>query len=298
MIQRVMFFLALCLTCLVMHTTSEAQLFFTENFDYADGDLNTVSGGLWPTHSGGEGEIQVVDGNAVVMSPGSFDHNRQTGVVAGANDVWYYAVRFTVELGAGVGINNDYFVHFKDESTFGFNARLAINAPVDMANDFSLDIAASSLGDGTTSAGDFSFGQELICVVCWNNGTGVATLWVNPADMSSPSVSDDELPDAMRLVESVALRQDSGNGMDGSSEVTVAALAAGTDFDAVHEAVMGGGDVLVGDVNCDGSINLLDVAPFVGFVSSGEFNEKADINGDGSVDLLDVAPFVDLLTAG
>ena len=52
---------------------------------------------------------------------------------------------------------------------------------------------------------------------------------------------------------------------------------------------------MLGDVNCDGVVNLLDVAPFVDLVSLGEFSAKADINGDGDVDLLDVAPFVALL---
>ena len=56
-----------------------------------------------------------------------------------------------------------------------------------------------------------------------------------------------------------------------------------------------GGKVLVGDVNCDGSVDLLDVGPFVDLITSGEFDPKGDINGDDSVDLLDVGPFVDLL---
>ena len=51
----------------------------------------------------------------------------------------------------------------------------------------------------------------------------------------------------------------------------------------------------LGDVNCDGQVDLLDVAPFVDALTNGEFNSKADINGDGAVDLLDVAPFVALL---
>ena len=54
--------------------------------------------------------------------------------------------------------------------------------------------------------------------------------------------------------------------------------------------------VLLGDVNCDGSINLLDVAPFVEAISSGIFVSKADINQDGSVNLLDVEPFINLLS--
>ena len=52
---------------------------------------------------------------------------------------------------------------------------------------------------------------------------------------------------------------------------------------------------LIGDVNLDGSVDLLDVAPFVALLEDGVFQAEADINGDGAVDLLDVAPFVNLL---
>ena len=55
-------------------------------------------------------------------------------------------------------------------------------------------------------------------------------------------------------------------------------------------------DGVLGDVNCDGFVDLLDVAPFVDLITSGDFNTKADMNMDGEVDLLDVSPFVDLLT--
>ncbi len=57
------------------------------------------------------------------------------------------------------------------------------------------------------------------------------------------------------------------------------------------------GKPMLGDVNGDGSVNLLDVAPFVDLVTAGGFLAEADINQDKSVDLLDVSPFVDLLTA-
>lgn len=58
-------------------------------------------------------------------------------------------------------------------------------------------------------------------------------------------------------------------------------------------------DILVGDVNCDGEVNLLDVQPFVNVLTGVDpFTPKADINGDGNVDLLDVTPFVNLLSGG
>ena len=52
-----------------------------------------------------------------------------------------------------------------------------------------------------------------------------------------------------------------------------------------------------GDVNQDGAVDLLDVAPFVALLANNGFQLEADINGDGAVDLLDVGPFVDLLSA-
>ena len=55
-------------------------------------------------------------------------------------------------------------------------------------------------------------------------------------------------------------------------------------------------EVLLGDVNLDGEVNLLDVAPFVNVVTEGQFQIEADVNRDNAVDLLDVGPFVELLT--
>ncbi|MEM9413596.1 MAG: dockerin type I domain-containing protein, partial [Planctomycetota bacterium] len=54
--------------------------------------------------------------------------------------------------------------------------------------------------------------------------------------------------------------------------------------------------ILPGDVNRDGSVNLLDVAPFVGLLETGEYQTEADINYDGVFNLLDVAPFIQVLS--
>ena len=50
-----------------------------------------------------------------------------------------------------------------------------------------------------------------------------------------------------------------------------------------------------GDINEDGSVNLLDVGPFVDLISNAGFACQADLNDDGFVNLLDVGPFVVLL---
>ena len=54
-------------------------------------------------------------------------------------------------------------------------------------------------------------------------------------------------------------------------------------------------EALIGDVNLDGAVNLLDVQPFIDLVGSGTFQAEADTNQDGLVNLLDVDPFIALL---
>lgn len=70
-----------------------------------------------------------------------------------------------------------------------------------------------------------------------------------------------------------------------------------SEFDEFAIPAFIGSDILLGDVNRDGVVNLLDVGPFVDLLTGGGmFLPEADINGDGMVDLLDVGPFVDILT--
>ena len=75
------------------------------------------------------------------------------------------------------------------------------------------------------------------------------------------------------------------------SEVFIGDLpSAPFEFDFVENPIV------LGDVNLDGCVDLLDVQPLVALLTSGKFQAEADVNGDGVVNLLDVGPFVDLLT--
>ncbi|TWT46220.1 hypothetical protein RAS1_26690 [Phycisphaerae bacterium RAS1] len=62
-----------------------------------------------------------------------------------------------------------------------------------------------------------------------------------------------------------------------------------------------------GDMNCDGSVDILDINPFVLALSdpagyAAQYPEcdigNGDMNGDGDVNVLDINPFVDLLSGG
>ena len=68
-------------------------------------------------------------------------------------------------------------------------------------------------------------------------------------------------------------------------------------FDVTVRLVATEQNVILGDVNQDGSVDLLDVMPFVDALESASYDIRSDINCDGIVDLLDVDPFIQLLSS-
>ena len=55
--------------------------------------------------------------------------------------------------------------------------------------------------------------------------------------------------------------------------------------------------VVPGDVNLDGAIDFLDIAPFISVLSTSDFQAEADINLDTNVDFLDISLFIGLLSS-
>jgi len=55
------------------------------------------------------------------------------------------------------------------------------------------------------------------------------------------------------------------------------------------------GGVILGDVNLDGAVTFLDIAPFIAILSRNRFRAEADIDLDGQVTFLDIQPFIDIL---
>ena len=54
----------------------------------------------------------------------------------------------------------------------------------------------------------------------------------------------------------------------------------------------------VGDGNCDGAINLLDVEPFIQSLTTGNYSAKFDFDQDGFITLLDISPFIEVISGG
>lgn len=101
---------------------------------------------------------------------------------------------------------------------------------------------------------------------------------------------------------------DSGGGQsgDGTFELngTIGQSDAGVTSSGGGFALTGGfqlpaaDTVLLGDVNLDETVNLLDVDPFIDLLTAGTFQSEADCNEDGAVNLLDVEPFIVILSGG
>lgn len=93
-------------------------------------------------------------------------------------------------------------------------------------------------------------------------------------------------------------------GFKGDYQVTV--THEGTDYLEIASFDDDSGQVVVvvpatgilGDVNMDGTVDLLDVNPFVEILGDNEYQFEADVNQDGVVNLLDIDPFVSLLSGG
>lgn len=52
---------------------------------------------------------------------------------------------------------------------------------------------------------------------------------------------------------------------------------------------------ILGDVNLDGSVTFLDIAPFIDLLSNSTFQDEADIDRNGVVNFLDIAGFIAIL---
>ena len=59
------------------------------------------------------------------------------------------------------------------------------------------------------------------------------------------------------------------------------------------------GDILPGDINDDGLINILDVVALVNIVlNGGDYNTAGDLNSDGVNNILDVVFLVNIILNG
>ena len=68
------------------------------------------------------------------------------------------------------------------------------------------------------------------------------------------------------------------------------------EFDPIQVFQMSGeGFAILGDLNSDGTLNILDIVALIGYVFDDNTNPDADLNGDGTVNIVDVVMLVNLV---
>ena len=55
---------------------------------------------------------------------------------------------------------------------------------------------------------------------------------------------------------------------------------------------------LLGDVNEDGTVNILDIVQLANMILSDDYQESADLNGDGNLNILDIVQLVNIILGG
>ena len=56
------------------------------------------------------------------------------------------------------------------------------------------------------------------------------------------------------------------------------------------------GPILLGDVNLDVVVDFLDISPFIGALTSGNYQHEVDCDQNGIVDFFDISPFIAILS--
>ncbi len=172
------YFLTLLIT-LCVSTLSFGQVILAEGFSYADGSL--VPNGGWAREGGTAGDFQVSSGQAVVQH-GTPSEDVKLAFTSVAGDI-YAGFDFSVDdLGAPFsGTDFEYFTHLD------FRARMDVQAPTG-GGDYTVGISSSSSTAEATWGADLTFGTVYRAIIKFDQVTGTATLWIDPAVSTDTSI--------------------------------------------------------------------------------------------------------------
>jgi hypothetical protein len=203
--------------CALCHS-ADAAVFLFDDFNYADGDLTTVSGGAWTAFSGGGTlPIQVAGSSATVANVVSGTSGEDVRVSLGSGyttGVLYYSALVT-PLSAPTTAGGDYF--FSGYSTAspggGYFGRVFFSTTA-TGFTFGLSNGGSTPTDWTS---DVTINTEYLVVLRLDVAARTATMGV--FDPLAKPISDSELTIAggaasgtTGAIDALALRQGSGSG--------------------------------------------------------------------------------------
>ncbi len=236
-IQNLMKKIALLLTItLSVVANLKANIVLNEQFTYPDGPLVGAVGSPWQAHSGAGSNPVLVTNKEIRVAHGSGTREDVNAALAGApypvaGGASLYA-SFQVRFTALPGTNGDYFAHFRDAGT-GFRCRIWASATNAEPGRFRLSVGNTSSDNPSLGQfpRDLDTGAVYQVVTRLEVGTGVSTLWVNPASEADTSVQPLQTTGPIDI-STYAFRQGSGPG----GACWVSNLKVGTSFNDVAGA--------------------------------------------------------------
>ncbi len=226
---------------LLAAAASQASIVLSDSFTYPDGDIAAAPGSPWLVHSGTTpatiqaNELRLTSGNSAdvnaLLAGGPYFSNSPAVLFSS----------FQMRVTSRPGNAGTYFAHFKDTNVMqftGFGGRVFVSASnaytaMLIANNQVYRVGIANGTSGTAASGqidvDLFLNTTYTIVTRFVPNTGAATIWLNPAAETDPSVSATDIGTAIRPdpidVVAYAFRQSGGIGM-----VMVDNLKVGTTF--------------------------------------------------------------------
>ena len=179
---------------------------FSDGFAYPNGNL--VPNGGWANYSGANVDIQVAAGRATggaLLNPQNDDHRLFAAQPLTGRT---YAC-FIVNIPAFVGVPKPiYFAELKDGGAANLVSRVYVVGNPAGGFTFAISHSSTSATVGYTAwPAALSFNTDYTVVINYDPNNHSSTLWVNPANELSPSVTDVNAAIAALAVSGFGLRQ-------------------------------------------------------------------------------------------
>ncbi len=248
------------IACVVRPNTNVVAIDYF-NYDQS-GSLDTIAASYWTHLSGVTGQLQAGNGVATVSDQDT--ENLQAQLINGAyktnsGKTLYYSCTVNMNPSYLPYANGSYFIMFNDGSGITADVEdclVATTNGVATPGDYRLGIANVVGANGTTAQivnQDLVPGSNYVVITSLVLSNGFSSLWINPTNQSSPSVTDHTpaaSPTNLYSIADIELRE------SGTSEgvINVGRLTVGTAFNSVFYPPQANPDTFGVTENSSGNI--------------------------------------------
>lgn len=212
--------------------SSDVGILLAEDFNYPDGSFITNSLFAWSPNTGTTGQTQVANGKLLLADTGSEDLYRwYTNAAAPFANTSGQLIFTRVVVNFSqlpTSTSGNYFLHTYGAAGF-YRSRIFSTTNGVTPGKFRLRI-----GNGTSTFSatqeypeDLSLGKDYVVINCYNTATSESTLWINPTNVTSASVTGTDSA-STGTTYGVSFRQSTGIG-----SMSIDDLLVGSTFDQV-----------------------------------------------------------------